>query len=213
MNLIQSFFQTVYNVPELIRFVGQFGLPFIIFAETGLLVGFFLPGDSLLITAGLFAASGDLDIVTLLVTLLPAAILGNATGYWIGKRTGKALYNRPDSLLFRREHLRMTHEFYERHGGKTITLAQFMPILRTFAPVVAGIAEMGYRRFATYNVVGAILWVAGMTLGGYLLGNLIPDIQNRIHIVVAVVIALSLMPAAIAWLRGRRQAAPPTARP
>ena len=213
MNLIQSFFQTVYNVPELIRFAGQFGLPFIIFAETGLLVGFFLPGDSLLITAGLFAASGDLDIVTLLVTLLPAAILGNATGYWIGKRTGKALYNRPDSLLFRREHLRMTHEFYERHGGKTITLAQFMPILRTFAPVVAGIAEMGYRRFATYNVVGAILWVAGMTLGGYLLGNLIPDIQNRIHIVVAVVIALSLMPAAIAWLRGRRQAAPPTARP
>ena len=213
MNLIQSFFQTVYNVPELIRVAGQFGLPFIIFAETGLLVGFFLPGDSLLITAGLFAASGDLDIVTLLVTLLPAAILGNATGYWIGKRTGKALYNRPDSLLFRREHLRMTHEFYERHGGKTITLAQFMPILRTFAPVVAGIAEMGYRRFATYNVVGAILWVPGMTLGGYLLGNLIPDIQNRIHIVVAVVVAISLMPAAIAWLRGRRQAAPPTARP
>ncbi len=138
MNLVQDFFHTVYNVPELIRIVGQFGLPVIIFAETGLLVGFFLPGDSLLITAGLFAARGDLNLPLLIVTLIPAAILGNATGYQIGKRTGKALYSRPDSLLFRREHLQMTHEYYERHGGKTIIIAQFAPILRTFAPVGAG---------------------------------------------------------------------------
>src|SRR5215510_13592408 len=124
------------------------GLVLIVFAETGLLVGFFLPGDSLLVTAGLFAARGDLDIVWLNLALMAAAIVGDATGYWIGNRTGKALYSRPNSLLFRREHLIRTHEFYEKHGGKTIVIARFMPILRTFAPVVAGAAEMTYRRFA-----------------------------------------------------------------
>jgi membrane-associated protein len=210
MDLIQQFFSTVYNVPELIRIVGLVGLIVIVFAETGLLVGFFLPGDSLLITAGLFAARGDLNIATLIVCLIPAAILGNATGYWIGYRTGKALYSRPNSLLFRREHLRLTHEYYERHGAKTIVLAQFMPIVRTFAPVVAGVGEMGYRKFATYNVVGAILWIGSMTLGGYLLGNLIPDIERRIHIVVAVVIFVSLLPPGIAWLRAMLAKKSPT---
>jgi membrane-associated protein len=186
--------------------VGQFGLPLIIFAETGLLVGFFLPGDSLLITAGLFAARGDLSITTLIVTLIPAAILGNATGYAIGKRAGQTLYSRPNSFFFRREHLKMTHDYYEHHGPKTIVIAQFAPILRTFAPVVAGVAEMGYRRFASYNVIGAILWICSMTLGGYLLGNMIPDIEKRIDLVVMVVIAVSLLPAVIAWLRSRRAA-------
>jgi membrane-associated protein len=201
MDLIQSFFQTVYNVPELIRLVGFYGIVAVIFAETGLLVGFFLPGDSLLITAGLFAARGDFKFASLILALIPAAIVGNATGYFIGHRTGMALYQRPDSLLFRREHLTMTHEYYVKHGGKTIVLAQFIPILRTFAPVVAGVAEMGYRQFATYNVVGAILWVGSMTTAGYLLGNLVPNIEKRIHYVVAVVIAISLIPPAIAWLR------------
>jgi membrane-associated protein len=201
MDLIQDFFSTVYNVPELVRLAGFYGLMLIVFAETGLLVGFFLPGDSLLITAGLFAARGDLDIRWLIPALIAAAIVGNATGYQIGKRTGIALYSRPDSLLFRRRHVEMTHEYYARHGGKTIIIAQFLPILRTFAPVVAGVAQMGYRRFASYNVIGAICWVASMTLAGYLLGNLIPDIERRIHIVVAIVIGLSLMPPAIAWFR------------
>jgi membrane-associated protein len=168
-----------------------------------LLIGFFLPGDSLLITAGLFAARGDLNLPLLIVTLIPAAILGNATGYQIGKRTGKTLYSRPDSLLFRREHLRMTHEYYERKGGRTIIFAQFAPILRTFAPVVAGVAEMRYFDFFKYNVVGAIAWITSMVLGGYLLGNVIPGIDKRIDVVVMVVIAISLMPAAIAWLRSR----------
>jgi len=204
MDLIQSFFQTVYNVPELIRLVGFYGIVAVIFAETGLLIGFFLPGDSLLITAGLFAARGDFKFASLILALIPAAIVGNATGYFIGHRTGMALYQRPDSLLFRREHLTMTHEYYVKHGGKTIVLAQFIPILRTFAPVVAGVAEMGYRQFATYNVVGAILWVGSMTTAGYLLGNLVPNIEKRIHYVVAVVIAISLLPPAIAWLRRRR---------
>lgn len=203
MSFLQDFFHTIYNVPELIRIVGQFGLPLIIFAETGLLIGFFLPGDSLLITAGLFAARGDLSLPLLIVTLIPAAILGNATGYQIGKRTGKTLYSRPDSLLFRREHLRMTHEYYERHGGKTIIIAQFAPILRTFAPVVAGVAEMGYRRFAGYNIIGAMLWIASMTLTGYLLGNIIPGIDKRIDVLVMVVVAISLVPALIGWLRSR----------
>ena len=208
MELIRSvitwFFDNVYNVPVLIRTVGPYGLMAVVFAETGLLVGFFLPGDSLLITAGLFAARGDLNIRLLIPSLILAAIAGNATGYAIGKRTGKALYSRPDSLLFRREHLQMTHEYYEKHGGKTIILAQFIPILRTFAPVVAGVGEMGYVRFATYNVVGAIAWVASMTLGGYVLGNVVPNIEQRIHYVVFAVIAVSLLPPAIAWLRRRR---------
>lgn len=205
MDFIQSFFQTVYNVPELIRIVGFYGIVAVIFAETGLLVGFFLPGDSLLITAGLFAARGDFNIGSLIMALIPAAIVGNATGYFIGHRTGKALYQRPDSLLFRREHLQMTHDYYVRHGGKTIVLAQFIPILRTFAPVVAGVGEMGYRQFATYNVVGAILWVGSMTMAGYTLGNLVPNIEKQIHYVVAGVIAVSLLPPAIAWLRRRRR--------
>ncbi|HZM60604.1 MAG TPA: VTT domain-containing protein [Vicinamibacterales bacterium] len=204
MDLIQTFFSNVYNVPELIRLVGFYGIVAVVFAETGLLIGFFLPGDSLLITAGLFAARGDFDFATLILSLIPAAIIGNATGYYIGHRTGQALYQRPDSLLFRREHLKMTHDYYLQHGGKTIVIAQFIPILRTFAPVVAGVAEMGYRQFATYNVVGAILWVGSMTTAGYLLGNLVPNIEQRIHYVVAVVIAISLMPPAIAYMKRRR---------
>jgi membrane-associated protein len=205
---IQSFFRTVYNVPELIRLVGLYGMICIVFSETGLMVGFFLPGDSLLVTAGLFAARGDLNIWTLIPSLIVAAIVGNATGYYIGRRAGRALYSRPNSLLFRREHLIRTHEFYERHGGKTIILAQFMPIVRTFAPVVAGAAEMTYRRFATYNVVGAVCWITSMCLTGYFLGRAIPGLEKRIHIVVAVVIFLSLLPAIIGWLKSRLASEP-----
>jgi membrane-associated protein len=212
LDLIQDFFRTVYNVPELIRLGGLLGLVVVVFAETGLMVGFFLPGDSLLITAGLFAARGDLDITWLNLCVMAAAVAGDAVGYWIGWRAGKALYSRPNSLLFRREHLIKTHEFYERHGGKTIIIARFMPIVRTFAPVVAGAAEMTYRRFAVYNVVGALAWVASMTLGGYYLGRVVPNIDKHIHVVVAVVIFLSLLPAIIAWLRsyfGSRAAGKP----
>jgi membrane-associated protein len=141
-DLIEGFFKTVYNVPELIRWGGLIGLILVVFAETGLMIGFFLPGDSLLVTAGLFAAKGDLNIWTLNVSLVLAAIIGDALGYWIGYRTGKALYSRPNSFFFRRDHLIKTHEFYEKHGGKTIIIARFMPIFRTFAPVVAGAGEI-----------------------------------------------------------------------
>jgi membrane-associated protein len=210
VDLIQWFFRTIYNVPELIRLVGLYGMIFIVFSETGLMVGFFLPGDSLLVTAGLFAAKGDLNIFTLVPCLIVAAIAGNATGYYIGRTAGQALYSRPNSLLFRREHLIRTHAFYERHGGKTIILAQFMPIVRTFAPVVAGAADMTYRRFATFNVVGAVLWITSMSLTGYFLGRAIPDLEKRIHYVVAVVIFLSLLPAIIGWLKSK-PASEPTA--
>jgi membrane-associated protein len=205
VDYIESFFRFFYNIPELIRIGGLYGMILVIFSETGLMVGFFLPGDSLLVTAGLFAAKGDLNIATLVPSLILAAICGNTTGYWIGNRAGKALYSRPNSLLFRREHLIRTHQFYERHGGKTIILAQFMPIVRTFAPVVAGAAEMGYRRFIMFNVVGAIIWIGSMTLTGYYLGRLVPDIESRIHIVIAIVIFISLLPAIVAWLKSKLQ--------
>jgi membrane-associated protein len=170
------------------------------------MVGFFLPGDSLLVTAGLFAAKGDLDIVWLNLALVAAAIIGDATGYWIGYRAGQALYSRPNSFFFRRQHLIRTHEFYEKHGGKTIIIARFIPILRTFAPVVAGAADMTYRRFALFNIVGGILWVTSMTLTGYFLGLAIPDIDKHLHLVVAAVIFLSLLPAIVAFVRARLQA-------
>jgi membrane-associated protein len=185
---------------------GLIGLVLIVFAETGLMVGFFLPGDSLLVTAGLFAAKGDLDIVWLNLALIAAAIIGDATGYWIGRRAGKALYNRPNSFFFRKQHLVKTHEFYEKHGGKTIIIARFVPIIRTFAPVVAGAAEMTYRQFAIYNVVGGIGWVTSMTLTGYFLGRAVPDIDKHIHIVVAVVIFLSLLPGIISIAREKMKA-------
>jgi len=206
LELIQELFRRLYNVPELIRMGGLIGLVAVVFAETGLMVGFFLPGDSLLVTAGLFAAKGDLNIVWLNLALMAAAIVGDATGYWIGRRAGQALYNRPNSFFFRKQHLVKTHEFYEKHGGKTIVIARFVPIIRTFAPVVAGAAEMTYRHFALYNIAGGIGWVASMTLTGYFLGRAIPDIDKHIHLVVAVVIFLSLLPGIISILRERMKA-------
>jgi len=203
MDLISKFFETVYNVPELIRWGGYFGLFAIVFSETGLLVGFFLPGDSLLVTAGVFAAAGTLEIRYLIPLLIVAAVAGNATGYTIGFRSGKAIYSRPDSLLFKRRHLIRTQQFYDKHGGKTIILARFMPIVRTFAPLVAGVAGMKYSRFAAFNVVGGILWVVSMILTGYLLGRSVPDIDRHIHIVIAIVIFLSLLPGIITYLRER----------
>ena len=203
MDLIQLFFKTVYDVPRLIQLVGLYGMIFIVFSETGLMVGFFLPGDSLLVTAGVFAANGLLDIHWLVPALMLSAVVGNSTGYLIGRKAGQALYNRPNSFFFRREHLIRTHEFYERHGGKTIILAQFMPIVRTFAPVVAGAAGMTYRRFASFNVIGPACWIPSMTLTGYFLGRAIPDIDKRIHLVVGVVIFLSILPGIIAIVRAR----------
>jgi membrane-associated protein len=188
---------------DLVRWGGYAVLAAIVFTETGLLIGCFLPGDSLLITAGLVAAAGGLDIWLLNGLLIVAAVVGDSVGYAIGYRTGPRIFRRDDSRWFSRKHLVRTREFYERHGGKTIVLARFIPIIRTFAPVVAGVGQMEYRRFLAYNVVGGIGWVVSMTWTGYLLGRAIPDINRHIHIVVAVVVVLSVIPIGVEWWRAR----------
>jgi membrane-associated protein len=158
------------------------------------------------VTAGIFAARGDLDLVTLNASLSLAAIAGDSVGYGIGVRTGPKIFTREDSLFFNRKHLISAKEFYERHGGFTIFIARFMPIIRTFAPVVAGVGAMPYRKFIAYNVFGGIFWVLSMTLAGYFLGTLVPNIQERIHLVIAIVIVLSLLPAIIKFFSERSKA-------
>jgi len=180
---------------------GYVGMFAIIFAETGLLVGFFFPGDSLLVTAGLFASTGGLNIVLLNVLLIPAAVLGNSVGYWIGHKTGPRLFKREQSLLFRKDYLVKTKNFYDKHGGSTIIVTRFMPFFRTFAPIVAGIGQMKYSKFLFYNVFSALLWILSMTLIGYYLGKTIPDIDKHIEKVIVVIVFLSLLPAIIKYLR------------
>ena len=195
MEFIKDFFEQIYDVRGLVQTVGYIGLVIIIFSETGLLAGFFLPGDSLLVTAGLFAAKGDMNILLLNLLLIPAAVIGDAVGYWIGHKAGPHLFKKEQSLFFRKDYLIKTHEFYEKYGGVTIILARFMPIIRTFAPTVAGIAQMKYFDFFKYNVFGGILWVSGMTLLGYFLGNVIPDIDKHIEKVIVIIVFLSISPA------------------
>jgi len=194
-----------YALDDLIRWGGYLILVAIVFTETGLLVGFFLPGDSLLITAGLVAASGGLNIWWLNVLLCAAAIVGDSVGYAIGARIGPRLFTRERSLLFNPRHVERTRRFYARHGAKTIVIARFVPIIRTFAPVVAGVAEMPYRRFLLYNIVGGVGWVVSMTWAGYLLGQAIPDVDRHIHLIVAVVVVLSVIPIVIEIARERRK--------
>lgn len=207
MEGLQDLIAQIPSIEEIIRWGGTLALIAIVFAETGLLVGFFLPGDSLLVTAGLFAARGDLNVVMLLVTLSIAAVVGDAVGYGIGRRLGPKLFKKEDSLLFKRKHLVKAHEFYERYGGKTIVIARFVPIIRTFAPTVAGAAEMTYSKFAMFNVFGGILWVFSMVLGGYALGSVIPNIDKYIHYVIIIVVFLSLLPPLYEWWRERRRIA------
>jgi membrane-associated protein len=209
MAWLSNFWHQLSDLEGLIRWGGYAVITAIIFAETGLLLGFFLPGDSLLVTAGLLAGSGVLNIWLLGVMLMVAAIVGQTCGYYLGRAAGLRLFTREDSLLFKRSHLMRAHEFYGRHGAKTVVIARFMPILRTFVPVVAGAAEMDLRVYTTYNIVGATLWVWSMLLTGYLLGRYIPGINKHIDIVIIVVVLLSLLPGAIAWLRQRRAPAVP----
>jgi membrane-associated protein len=180
---------------------GYVGLFSIIFAETGLLVGFFFPGDSLLVTAGLFASTGDMNIFFLNLLLIPAAILGNSAGYWIGYKSGPRLFKREQSLLFRKDYLIKTKEFYDRHGGSTIIITRFMPFFRTFAPIVAGIGQMKYTKFLNYNIVSAFFWVLSMTLIGFFLGRSIPNIDKHIEKVIVVIVFLSLLPAIIKYIK------------
>lgn len=196
-----------YALDDLIRWGGYLVLVAIVFTETGLLVGFFLPGDSLLITAGLVAAAGGLNIWWTNALLVVAAVAGDSVGYAIGARIGPRLFTREKSLLFNPAHVERTRRFYARHGAKTIVIARFVPIIRTFAPVVAGVGTMAYRRFLFYNMAGGLGWVTSMTWAGYLLGRTIPNIGEYIHIVVIVVIVLSVVPIAVEILRERRRRA------
>jgi len=207
---LRETFHKLTDVETLVRVGGLTAMTAIVFAETGLMIGFFLPGDSLLVTAGVFAATGQLNIWILNLLLVTAAIVGDTVGYWFGRKMGPALFRRPKSLLFNPDHLRHAHDFYEKHGGKTIIIARFMPIIRTFAPIVAGMADMNYRRFLSFNVVGGIFWVVSMTGIGYFLGQ-IPGVHEHIEVVIIIVIFLSILPGIIAiareWRKKRRTAA------
>jgi membrane-associated protein len=219
---IRDVFLNLFNMPELMNVLGKpemtvaafVALNLIVFTETGLLVGFFLPGDSLLVTAGIVAASTGWNVPLLIVTLSVAAIVGDSVGYSIGYRSGPHIFSRPQSRFFRRDHLLAAQRFYERHGGKTIVLARFMPIIRTFAPVVAGVGRMNYPRFLFFNVFGGIGWVASMILLGYYLPTIIDpifkrwfgaqfEIRNHIEKVIIVVVLISISPGLIAWWRSR----------
>jgi len=192
-------------IQEAIRWGGYAVLFAIVFTETGLLVGLFLPGDSLLVIAGLVAAAGGLNVWALMGLLTIAAVAGDSTGYAIGHRAGPILFRREQSLVFNPRHLVRTRDFYARYGAKTIVIARFVPIIRTFAPVVAGIGQMEYRRFLFYNVAGGLGWVILMTSAGYLLGRAIPNVGSYVHIVAGVVIVLSLVPIVTELVRERRR--------
>jgi len=207
MDSLIDLFHRLRDLRGLVQWAGYVGLTAIIFSETGLLVGFFLPGDSLLVTAGLLASQPGfgLNVYLLGLILSVAAIVGDSVGYAIGRATGPRIFTRENSLLFNRKHLERAHAFYERHGGKTIILARFMPIVRTFAPVVAGVADMHYRTFVTYNVIGGLAWVWSMLFIGYFLGRWIPGIDKHIEAVILVVIFLSILPGIVSWMRERRR--------
>jgi membrane-associated protein len=194
-----------HSLDDLVRWGGYVVLAAIVFTETGLLIGFFLPGDSLLITAGLVAATGQLNIWWLNGILIVAAVVGDSAGYAIGRRAGPRLFTRPKSLLFNPAHIERTRAFYARYGARTIVIARFVPIVRTFAPVVAGVGEMEYRKFVFYTVAGGVGWVTSMTWAGYLLGQAVPNINDHIHWVVGIVIVLSLVPIVIELVRERRR--------
>jgi membrane-associated protein len=204
MDLLREIWHRLTDVQSLVRVGGLAAITAVIFAETGLMIGFFLPGDSLLFTAGAIAAHAQFSIVTLNVVLSLAAIVGDTAGYWIGRRAGPALFKKPKSLLFNPDHLRRAHDFYEQYGGKTIVLARFIPIIRTFAPVVAGMGRMDYRRFVLFNVFGGVGWVLSMTLAGYFLGRL-PFVARHFESFVLGIIVLSTLPGVFAVLRERRR--------
>jgi membrane-associated protein len=198
--IVRNFLHHLLDVRGLIEWGGVAMVCAVVFAETGLFVGFFLPGDSLLVTAGVFAAAGQIKLFWLLSLVTLCAIAGDQLGYFIGYKAGAALYQREDSRFFEKSHLMRAHEFYERHGARTIVFARFVPIVRTFCPPVTGAAKMSYPRYLAYDIFGGFLWVWSMVLLGYTLGRSVPNIDKRIHYIIAVVIVVSLIPAAIsAW--------------
>ena len=194
-----------FDLKILIQTVGYLGVFAMVFAESGILIGLFLPGDSLLFTAGFLASQGFFDVATLCMGCFIAAVAGDSVGYAFGYRVGRGLFQREDSLIFHKRHLLRAEEFYQRHGGKAIILARFVPIVRTFAPIVAGIGQMEYSRFLMFNVVGAAAWAIGVTLAGYFLGSLIPDVDRYLLPIIIGIIFVSLLPTVVHGVREYRQ--------
>jgi membrane-associated protein len=210
IEFLRQLLARLYDVRGLVEWGGTLLVCIVVFVETGMFMGFFLPGDSLLVTAGIFAGAGQLRLAWLLSLVTLCAIAGDQLGYFIGWKAGESLYRREDSRFFKKRRLESAHEFYEKHGGKTIILARFVPIIRTFCPPVAGVSRMRYARYLSYDVFGGFLWVWSMILLGYTLGRTVPNIDRRIHWVIAVVIVLSLIPAAYhSWkARGQKNSIP-----
>jgi membrane-associated protein len=199
----------LFDAPALVHAAGYAGLTAIVFIETGLFFGFFLPGDSVLVTAGLLASQGlPLNVYALGVLLTAAAIAGDNTNYWIGRLSGPRIFRREDSLLFKRHHLATAHAFYVRHGAATVVFCRFVPIVRTFAPLVAGAGCMDYRLFLAFSILGGTAWIWSMLFIGYFLGVHVPGVARHIELVIAIVILVSILPGLIGWWRGRRAAAP-----
>lgn len=192
------------DLKSFIETAGYIGIFTIVFVESGLLIGFFLPGDSLLFTAGFLSSTGVFDITLLAIGCFIAAVAGDTGGYYIGHKFGKKLYERENSRLFKKQHLLAAQKFYEKHGGKAIILARFMPVIRTFAPVVAGMADMKYQTFLFFNIFGGLLWAIGITLTGYFLGSLIPDVDKYLLPIVGTIILVSVAPGLIHFLKSRK---------
>lgn len=184
----------MFELNDLLRTIGYVGIFGIIFAESGLLIGFFLPGDSLLFTAGFLASQGVFNIALLCLTTFAAAVLGDNVGYQFGKKAGPKLFKKPNSILFSQENITRSEKFYKKHGGKAIILSRFIPVVRTFAPIIAGVGKMHFKKFFIFNIVGAFIWAVGVTLLGYFLGKTIPDVEHYIIPVLFVIIIASLVP-------------------
>ncbi|MEK7067167.1 MAG: VTT domain-containing protein [Patescibacteria group bacterium] len=184
----------MFDIVSIIQAAGYLGLFAIIFAESGLFFGFFLPGDSLLFTAGLLASQGLLKIYFLMPLLFAAAVLGDSTGYWLGRKLGPMIFKKEDSFFFHKKHIERTKVFYARYGTKTIIIARFVPIVRTFAPILAGVGQMEYRTFITYNILGGAFWAIGVSGLGFFLGNVLPGTEKYLHFIIALIIFVSFLP-------------------
>ncbi|MHB1095422.1 MAG: VTT domain-containing protein [Gemmatimonadaceae bacterium] len=210
MDFILDLFHRLRDLDALVAWAGMAGMATIIFTETGLFVGFFLPGDSLLVTAGLLSATPDspvkFDITQLGFLLSAAAILGDNTNYWVGRLTGPKIFNRDDSMFFKKKYVDEAHAFYEKWGPITVVLCRFMPIIRTFAPLVAGVAAMRYRTFLTFSIIGGLAWIWSMLLTGYLLGRYVPGVAQHVEKVIILVVLISISPAIIGGIKARRAA-------
>lgn len=207
MENLLEFIKTILNPQSIIHYGGLALLLFIIFAETGLFFGFFLPGDSLLFVAGLMCGTPifDVNIYTLIISLIIAGILGNFVGYYFGKKTGPVLFRRDDSFFFKKKHVNAAKEFYNRYGGTAIVLGRFLPIIRTFVPIMAGVVNLDFRKFVIYNIVGCVAWILSMVLSGFFLGKAFPTLQDNLEYIVITIILISMIPVVYTYIKEHRR--------